>query len=163
MNLASVWDLPVLFVCENNLYAEFTPQAAQSKVHSIAERAPAYGMVGVSIDGNDALAVYDAAVAAVERARHGAGPTLIEARTYRWRGHHEGDAMLYRPKAEFEAWRANDPIPRFRGWLLGQGMLTEAAEQSLVDAVQAEVDAATEFARESPWPAPEAALEDVYA
>lgn len=163
MNLASVWDLPVLFVCENNLYAEFTPQAAQTKVHSIAERAAAYGMAGVSVDGNDAFAVYEAAAAAVERARGGAGPTLIEARTYRWRGHHEGDTMLYRAKDEFEAWRAKDPIPRLREWLLVEGVLIAEQEHALVTEVQAEVAAATAYARESPWPAADAALEDVYA
>jgi pyruvate dehydrogenase E1 component alpha subunit len=163
MNLASVWDLPVVFVCENNLYAEFTPQAAQTKVFSIAERAVAYRMPGVSIDGNDALAVYATAAAAVERARNGAGPTLIEARTYRWRGHHEGDPMLYRTKEELETWRAKDPIPRFRDWLFERSMLTAERERALVAEVRAEVDAATGFARQSPWPAPEAALEDVYA
>lgn len=162
MNLASVWDLPVLFVCENNLYAEFTPQAAQAKVHLIAERASAYGMAGVSIDGNDARVVYEAAVDAVDRARAGAGPTLIEALTYRWRGHHEGDTMFYRTKDEFDAWRAKDPIPRLREWLIAAGLLTSEAEGALVAEVQVEVNAATEFARQSPWPAPEAALEDVY-
>jgi pyruvate dehydrogenase E1 component alpha subunit len=163
LNLASLWDLPLVFVCENNLYAEFTPQAAHTKASSIAERAAAYKMPGVAVDGNDAVAVFGAAVTATDRARAGAGPTLIEALTYRYRGHHEGDPMAYRTTEELEAWRAKDPIPRLGSWLLSRGFLTEAEDQRLFAEVQAEVDAATEFARQSPWPAPEEALEDVYA
>jgi len=163
LNLASLWDLPVVFACENNLYAEFTPQAVHTKATAIAERAGAYKMPGVSVDGNDAVAVFAAASVALDRARHGAGPTLIEALTYRFRGHHEGDPMAYRTKEELAAWRARDPIPRFRAWLLSKGFFTETDDQRLVAEVQAEVDAATEYARQSPWPAPEEALEDVYA
>lgn len=163
LNLASVWELPVVFACENNLYAEFTPQAVHTKATSIAERAGSYKMPGLSVDGNDAPAVYAAAAQAVDRARHGAGPTLIEALTYRYRGHHEGDPMAYRTREEVEAWRQKDPIPRFRAWLLTKGFLSEPEDGRLVAEVQAEVDAATEFARQSPWPAPEDALEDVYA
>ncbi len=163
LNLASVWDLPLVFVCENNLYAEFTPQAVHTKATAIAERAAAYKMAGVTVDGNDAVAVFAAAADALDRARHGAGPTLVEALTYRYRGHHEGDPMAYRTKEEVESWRQRDPIPRFQGWLLGKGFLSEADDQRLVAEVKSEVDAATEFARQSPWPAPEATLEDVYA
>jgi pyruvate dehydrogenase E1 component alpha subunit len=163
LNLASVWDLPIVFVCENNLYAEFTPQTVHTKATSIAERASAYKMPGLTVDGNDVLAVFGTAADALDRARHGAGPTLMEALTYRYRGHHEGDPMSYRTKEELEAWRAKDPIPRFRRWLLDRGFLTEADDQRLVAEVQAEVDAATEFARQSPWPTPEETLEDVYA
>lgn len=163
LNLASVWDLPLVFVCENNLYAEFTPQAVHTKATAIAERAAAYKMAGVTVDGNDAVAVFAAAADALDRARHGAGPTLVEALTYRYRGHHEGDPMAYRTKEEVESWRQRDPIPRFQGWLLGKAFLSEADDQRLVAEVQSEVDAATEFARQSPWPAPEATLEDVYA
>ncbi len=144
----------MVFVCENNLYAEFTPQAVHTKATSIAERAAAYKMPGLSVDGNDAVAVFAAAADALDRARHGAGPTLIEALTYRFRGHHEGDPMAYRTKEEVEAWHARDPIPRFRAWLLGKGFFTEADDRRLVAEAQAEVDAATEFARRSPWPAP---------
>jgi pyruvate dehydrogenase E1 component alpha subunit len=163
LNLASVWDLPLVFVCENNLYAEFTPQTVHTKATAIAERAAAYKMAGVTVDGNDAVAVFAAAADALDRARHGAGPTLVEALTYRYRGHHEGDPMAYRTKEEVESWRQRDPIPGFRGWLGGKGFLSEADDQRLVAEVQSEVDAATEFARQSPWPAPEATLEDVYA
>ncbi|MBI2526039.1 MAG: thiamine pyrophosphate-dependent dehydrogenase E1 component subunit alpha [Candidatus Rokubacteria bacterium] len=163
LNLASVWELPVVFVCENNLYAEFTPQSVHTKAGSIAQRAGAYGMRGVRVDGNDVPAVFAAAAEAVELARGGRGPTLIEAMTYRFRGHHEGDPMAYRQKAELEEWRAKDPLPRFRGWLGERGWLTDAERARLEAEVQAEVNAATEFARQSPWPAPEAALEGVYA
>jgi pyruvate dehydrogenase E1 component alpha subunit len=163
LNLASVWELPVLFVCENNLYAEFTPQAVHTKASSVAERAAAYRMPGVRVDGNDAVAVFASAAEAVDRARTGAGPSLIEALTYRYRGHHEGDPMAYRTKEELEAWRAKDPIPRLRAWLLSRKFLSEADDQRLVAEVRAEVDAATEFARRSPWSSPDDVLEDVYA
>ena len=163
LNLAAVWELPVVFVCENNLYAEFTPLAAHTRSGSIAERAAAYRMPGITVDGNDVLAVRDAAATAVDLARAGGGPTLLEALTYRWRGHHEGDPMTYRPREELEAWRAKDPIPRFGAWLRERGLLAAAEDARLHAEVQAEVDGATEFARQSPWPAPETALEDVYA
>ena len=163
LNLAAVWDLPIVFVCENNLYAEFTPQAVHTKGTSIAARAAAYGMRGVRVDGNDVPALFDAAAEAIDLARTGAGPTLLEAMTYRWRGHHEGDAMAYRTKDELETWRAKDAIPRFRAWLLERAMLTADDDTRLVSGVAAEVDDATELPRRSPWPAPEAALEDVHA
>ena len=163
LNLASVWELPVVFVCENNQYAEFTPLSVHTKVTAIVERASAYGMPGATVDGNDAVAVHKTAAAAVARARSGGGPTLVEALTYRHRGHHEGDAMSYRPSGEAEAWRSRDPIDRFREWLGGRGWLDEAAAARIDHEVQAEVEAATEYARQSPWPEPSATLEDVYA
>ena len=162
-NLACVWDLPIVFVCENNLYAALTPQSAHTKGTVIADRAAGYGMRGVRVDGNDVLAVYAAASAAIDAARAGEGPTLIEAMTYRWHGHHEGDRMAYRTKEEMNAWREQDPIPRFGAWLDARGYLTAVEDERLVADVKAEIEAATEFARQSPWPAPEAALEDVYA
>jgi pyruvate dehydrogenase E1 component alpha subunit len=163
LNLASLWDLPVVFVCENNQYAEFTPLSTHTKVTAIAERAGAYGMPGTTIDGNDAVLVHETAVAAIVRARSGGGPTLVEALTYRQRGHHEGDAMSYRPAGEAEAWRTRDPIDRLRAWLGDRGWLDAAAAARIEGEVQAEVDAATEFARQSPWPEPSASLEHVYA
>jgi pyruvate dehydrogenase E1 component alpha subunit len=163
LNLASVWELPVVFVCENNLYAEFTPIAVHTKATSIAERASAYRMRGATVDGNDVPALFAAAATAIDLARNGAGPTLLEAMTYRWRGHHEGDAMSYRSKDEMAAWRDKDAIPRFRAWCVQRGVVTAAEDERLVAEVGAEVERATEFARRSPWPAPEAALEDVYA
>jgi TPP-dependent pyruvate/acetoin dehydrogenase alpha subunit len=163
LNLASVWDLPVVFVCENNLYAEFTPRSVHSKVAAVADRAGGYGMPGVTVDGNDAVAVYATAGEAIERARAGAGPMLIEALTYRYRGHHEGDPMHYRSREELDAWRARDPLPRLGAWLRDRGWLDEAEEAEVVQEVRREVDTATEFARQSPWPATEDGLEDVLA
>jgi TPP-dependent pyruvate/acetoin dehydrogenase alpha subunit len=163
LNLASLWDLPVVFVCENNQYAEFTPLSAHTKVTAIAARAASYGMPGAAVDGNDAVAVHDVTVGAVARARAGGGPTLLEAVTYRQRGHHEGDAMAYRPPGEAESWRARDPIVGLRAWLDARGWLDDAEATRIEGEVQAEVDAATDFARRSPWPEPTAALEDVYA
>jgi TPP-dependent pyruvate/acetoin dehydrogenase alpha subunit len=163
LNLAAVWDLPVVFVCENNLYAEFTPQSVHTRATCIAERAAAYRMRGVTVDGNDVPALFAAAGQAIDAARAGAGPTLLEAMTYRWRGHHEGDPMTYRAREELERWRARDPIAAFRGWLGAQGWLGEPEDAALRADVAAEIERATAFARSSPWPAPEAALEDVHA
>jgi pyruvate dehydrogenase E1 component alpha subunit len=163
LNLACVWDLPVVFVCENNGYAEYTPQSVHTKGAAISARAAGYGMRGVRVDGNDVPALFGVAAAAIEAARAGQGPTLLEATTYRWRGHNEGDRMTYRTKDEVAAWREKDAIPRFRAWLEARGYLDAGEEARLVAGVRAEVDEATEFARQSPWPAPEAVLDDVYA
>jgi len=163
LNLAGVWDLPVVFVCENNLYAEFTPQSVHTRAPVIAGRAAAYGMRGLRVDGNDVPALFAAAADVIEAARHGTGPSLIEAMTYRYRGHHEGDPMTYRTREELEAWRARDPILRFGQWLRDRGWLGDDDAARLAAQAQAQVDAATEFARQSAWPPPEATLEDVYA
>lgn len=127
LNVAAVWQLPVIFVCENNLYGEFTPAHETSRLVDLARRADAYGMPGVVVDGNDVEAVSDAAESAIDRARNGGGPTLIEAKTYRHRGHSRNDPARYRPPAEVEEWMAKDPIPRLRnrlesevGWSLDQ-------------------------------------------
>src|SRR5512135_611801 len=118
LNLAGLWKLPVIFFCENNLYGEGTPQAKQAPVADLAVRASSYAMPGVTVDGNDVLAVYDATKAAADRARSGSGPTLIEGKTYRQRGHYEGDPMVYRSKAEMEEWKGRDPVVAFRSRLL---------------------------------------------
>ena len=163
LNLACVWDLPIVFVCENNLYAEYTPQSVHTKGASIAARASGYGMRGVRVDGNDVPAVFAAAAGAIDSARRGEGPTLLEAMTYRWRGHNEGDRMAYRTRDEVTAWREKDAIPRFRAWLEAVGYLDAQGDERLVAGVRTKVEAATEFARQSPWPAPGTALDDVYA
>src|SRR5512137_3229963 len=137
LNLACVWDLPIVFVCENNLYAALTPQSVHTKGMAIAERAAGYGMRGVRIDGNDVLAVFRTAGAAIDAARRGEGPTLIEAMTYRWHGHHEGDRMTYRTKEEMAAWREKDAIPRFRAWLEAVGYLDAQGDERLVAEVRA--------------------------
>lgn len=161
-NLAGLWKLPVIFFCENNLYGEGTPQNKQAPVADLARRAEGYGFPGVVVDGNDVLAVYEATKSAVERARAGEGPTFIEGKTYRFRGHYEGDPMVYRSKAELEAWRSRDPLPAFRQRLLDDGI--EGAEIEALEAeIQAGLDEAVAFAADSPPPEPESALEGVYA
>lgn len=163
INMAAIWRLPVLFVCENNLYAMGTRQSMVMLLENVADRAAAYGIPGVVVDGNDVLAVYEAAGQAVERARRGGGPTLIECKTYRHKGHSRFDPATYRPKEEVEAWLKRDPIPRFRSRLLEAGVLTGAEADALEQEVAVEVEEAVKFALEGPYPKPEEALEDVYA
>lgn len=161
-NLAGLWKLPVIFFCENNLYGEGTPQNKQAPVADLSLRAKGYGFPGIVVDGNDVLAVYEASNTAVERARAGEGPTFVEGKTYRFRGHYEGDPMVYRTKAELEAWRSRDPLPAFRNRLLDNGFAATEIEAIEAD-IQASLDQAVEFAADSPPPEPETALEGVYA
>jgi TPP-dependent pyruvate/acetoin dehydrogenase alpha subunit len=163
MNLAAIWKLPVLFVCENNGYAQSTPVEYALSVPHVADRAAAYGMPGVTVDGQDVVAVWEAAAAAVERARAGHGPSLIECMTYRYYGHHQGDEThRYRTKEEEEAARGRDCIRKFREYLLEQG----AAQQQELDAIDAtnrkKMDEAVAFAETSPLPKPADLLTDVY-
>lgn len=163
LNLASIWKLPTLFVCENNLYATEVPFSYASGNPHVGNRGPAYGMESLTVDGNDVLAVHEAAEEAVQRARAGAGPTLIECRTYRTRAHAEGmrDAG-YRTPEEVEEWKARDPITRYNEWLLHN---EEAGPETLA-AIEAEVKVmvadAEEFARTSPWPEPDTVSEHVF-
>lgn len=163
LNLASVWRLPVLFVCENNLYAGAQRYEDHTKVPNIADRAAGYAMPGVVVDGNDALAVYRSAVEARARAVAGDGPTLIEYKTYRWRGHGESDLQLYQPKEEIAAWQALCPIPKLRGDILAQGLISEDELREMENQIDAIVQDAIRFAEESPYPEPHEALEDVFA
>jgi len=164
VNLATVWDLPVLFVCENNMYATEVAFSSATRNPQVANRGPAYGLPGVAVDGNDVLAVYAVAREAVERARAGGGPTLIECRTYRTRSHAEGMRDVgYRTRDEVEAWKAQDPIQRLRQHLLSLGD-TSAAELDGVEAeVQAQVEEAAEFAKASAWPDPATANRYTYS
>jgi pyruvate dehydrogenase E1 component alpha subunit len=162
LNLAGLWKLPVIFFCENNLYGEGSPQHTQAPIKDLAQRAAGYGFPGVIVDGNDVLAVYEATCKAAERARQGAGPTLIEGKTYRLRGHYEGDPMLYRDKTEIEAWRQRDPLTTFRRYLLQYTRYAEADLQAIESAIQTELAEAVAFATASPTPTPETALEGVY-
>lgn len=164
INLAAIWDLPVLFVCENNRYATEVPFATITKVPSIAGRAASYGLPGITVDGNDVIAVYEAAGEAVRRARAGQGPTLLECLTYRTRPHAEGQRDLgYRTAAEVEEWRGRDPITRFKAALLARGTAT-AEELAVIDSeVEAVVAEALAYARNSPWPDPETAAARVYS
>ena len=161
INMASIWDLPVLFVCENNLYAMGTHQSRVMAIENIADRAVAYGIPGVVVDGNDVLAVYEAAHEAVDRARKGEGPTLIECKTYRHKGHSRFDPATYRPKEEVEEWMKRDPIVQFRAKLIEMRTLTEEEINKIEQEVTAMVEDAVKFAMESPYPAPEEALENL--
>ncbi len=163
VNFAAVRKLPVLFVCENNLYGEYSPYEVTAPVPHVADRAPAYGIPGVIVDGNDVHAVYGAIVEAAERARAGDGPTLIECKTYRYRGHSMSDPAKYRPKGELEAWQAKDPIRRLGKKLRQAGSLDDELAEEINRQAQAKVDAATEYAKEQPYPAIESILEDIYA
>jgi pyruvate dehydrogenase E1 component alpha subunit len=162
INMASTWKLPVIFVCENNLYAMGTHQSRVMAIENVADRAIAYGIPGVAVDGNDVLAVYEATQTAVERSRKGEGPTLIECKTYRHKGHSRVDPAKYRPKKEVEEWLAKDPIKRFKEKLLQKNIVTEAEIQQISNEVLAEIESTVKFAMESPYPTPEEALEDVY-
>jgi len=163
INMAAVWRLPVVFVCENNLYAMGTRQSIVMAIENIADRAAAYGIPGVSVDGNDVLAVYEAASEAVNQARKGEGPTLIECKTYRHKGHSRFDPATYRPKGEVEEWLKKDPILRFKSKLIEMGILTEQENEELSREAASAVEEAVKFAMESPFPQPEEALRDVYA
>ena len=163
LNLAQVWQLPVVFVCENNLYMEYTPIAAMTAVeHPAADRAAAYGMESIIVDGNDADAVYRIAQAAFARARAGHGPSLIEAKTYRHGGHSRADPGTYRPEAEVKAWLARDPIPAYRARLLSFGIDAGVIEGIEKEAM-ARVDEATEAAKASDVPAAEVLETDLWA
>ena len=163
LNMAATWELPVLFICENNLYAMGTRQSQVMLIENVADRAPAYGIPGIIVDGNDVLAVYEAMKACVERARAGKGPTLIECKTYRHKGHSRVDPAAYRPKAEVSEWMKKDPIIRFKTHLLERQILTDQEAKKIEAEVTDSIEAAVEFAIKSPYPAPEEALEDVYA
>ena len=163
MNLAAVWDLPIVFICENNLYAEFSPISNQMRIDDVATRAAGYGMPGHVVDGNDPEAVLEVLAPAVERARSGGGPTLIEAKTYRLKGHYDGDPQNYRSKEELEEWRARDPVVTYRARLLRRSTATEEQLADLDEKLTAEVDAAVRWAMDSPAPDAETVTSGVFA
>jgi pyruvate dehydrogenase E1 component alpha subunit len=163
LNLASIWNLPVVFVCENNQYAMSMPVHRSMRVERVADRACAYGIPGRTVDGMDVLAVFEAAQEAVDRARRGDGPTLLECVTYRYRGHSKSDRQRYRTREEVERWRAQDPIDRFRRRLEEQGVLQPGEFEKLKAAAREQVEEAVRFAEESPEPDPATLLEGVYA
>lgn len=162
LNLASLWRLPVIFVCENNMYAGAQRYEEHTRVRHVADRAAGHAMPGEVVDGNDALAVYKATVQARQRALAGEGPTLLECKTYRCRGHGEADPQHYQPKEEIAAWREKCPIPRLRDDLLAQGLLTGDEMREMQAKAEAVVRDAVRFAEDSPYPLPEEALEDVW-
>jgi 2-oxoisovalerate dehydrogenase E1 component len=164
VNLAAAWQLPVVFVCENNLYATEVAFSEATRNPSVASRGQCYGLPGIAVDGNDVLAVYQAAREAVARARGGGGPTLIEGKTYRTRPHAEGmrDAG-YRTREEVEEWRARDPILRFRDKLVAAGTASEETLEAIDAEVRAMVAEGHQFAQESPAPDPSTVLDHVYS
>jgi pyruvate dehydrogenase E1 component alpha subunit len=161
-NMAGLWKLPVIFMCENNLYGEGTPQHKQAPIADLAARAAGYGFPGVIVDGNDVLAVYEAVRMAAERARAGLGPTFVEGKTYRQRGHYEGDPMVYRTQEEMEYWKARDPVVLFRRRLLEAGIFDEQTLDKVHQDVLRQLDEAVEFAKSAPIPKAEEALLGVY-
>ncbi len=162
LNLAAIWDLPVIFICENNQYAMTVDSSKVTAVKDVATRAKAYDMPGEVVDGNDVFAIEKAFTKALKRAREGKGPTLIEAKTYRWEGHWTGDPQVYRSRDEIQGWKEKDPILRFEKHLLDEGIL----KQDEIDARHAEtektIEAAVEFAMNSPEPDPASVLDNVY-
>ena len=162
MNMAAIWDLPAIFVCENNLYAASTPFKAAFKVENVADRASAYGMPGVVVDGNDVLAIYEVAGQAIDRARRGEGPTLIECKTYRLCGHSRSDPLTYRDKSEEALWREKEPIGRLASHLKEMGLSTDDALNQIEEEVKTLIDEAVAYAESSPDPLPTDALKHVF-
>jgi pyruvate dehydrogenase E1 component alpha subunit len=163
LNMASIWKLPIVFVCENNKYGMSMDIAKAMAVPNVADRASAYAMPGVALDGNDLPAVTAATRIAVTRARSGGGPSLIECKTYRLRGHSKSDRNLYRTREEIEAWRKRDPILRLQGELVAYGRFDAAELAAIEKTAQAQIEAALEFAKASPDPDPAELTRDVYA
>lgn len=162
LNLAALWKLPVIFIIEDNSWAISVAREKSTCVPDNSQRAAGYGIPGVRVNDNDALAVYEAVGVAVERARQGMGPSLIEVKTDRYFGHFQGDPELYRPTDEVSTLKANDPINRLGQQMVAQGMATEAELADIKDKAARDVADAIEFARQSPYPKPEAALEHVF-
>jgi acetoin:2,6-dichlorophenolindophenol oxidoreductase subunit alpha len=163
LNMAAVLDVPVVFVCQNNLYGEKTPVEATMKVATVAERAAAYGMPGVRVDGNDPDELFGVLSEAVDRARSGGGPTLVECMTFRFRGHSFGDNMKYIPAEQLAAAQEQDPVPRFRQRLLDAGVCTDDELSGIETAAAAILDEAVKEAMAAPAPSPEHLRDHVYA
>ncbi|HEY90305.1 MAG TPA: thiamine pyrophosphate-dependent dehydrogenase E1 component subunit alpha [Dehalococcoidia bacterium] len=163
INMASVWRLPVVYIIENNMYAEKTRISDTYLLTNLSDRAGAFGIPDVTVDGNDVIAVYEAVQIAVERARNGEGPSLVECKTYRMHGHFEGDPQTYKSAEEVEEWKKKDPIDMFRKRLAEMKIMTEQDADKMDAGIAGEIEEAVKFAKESPFPAPEEALEDVFA
>jgi len=162
LNGAAIWNLPVIFVCENNLYGASTAFSKVSKVKNVADRGAAYGIPSEIVEGNDVLAVNEAAKRAIARARKGEGPTLLELKTYRIGGHSRNDQAKYRDSNEVQEWFAKDPITKFGEFLVANGFTTSEKLSEINERIEREIDEAVEFAQQSPFNSPEKALENVY-
>jgi pyruvate dehydrogenase E1 component alpha subunit len=163
LNFAGVQRLPIIFVCENNQYAYSVPLEKSMAIDDVADRAESYGFEGVSINGNDVLAVYQSTLGAIARARNGDGPTLIECKTYRWHGHSEHDKAFYRTDEELAMWKSRDPIPTFTTYLQSRSVLDDAKLKEIVERVTKTIDEAVEYAMNAPDPDPADAVSDLYA
>lgn len=167
INMASIWNLPVVFVCENNMYGISMPQYRSDgrkgqNIKDVSDRAVAYGISGVTVDGNDVMAVKEAVSEAVKKARSGGGPSLVECKTYRHRGHFEGDPTVYRSDEELEQWKKKDPVDRFQKILLDQEVLNDQELKKLQEDVKEQINEALQFAKESPEPDISEVTTDVY-
>jgi len=163
LNFAGVQKLGFICIIQNNLWAESVPLKLQAGITDLSKRAAAYGFPGISVDGNDVAEVYEVTREAIERARNGGGPTLIECRTYRWYGHSEIDPANYRPPGEFEFWKAKDPIPRFEKILMEKGLLTAEEKERIAQGIEREIEGAIQAVEKAPPPRPEEAMEEVYS
>jgi pyruvate dehydrogenase E1 component alpha subunit len=163
LNMVAIWELPVVYVCENNQYGMSMSTNRAFKIERIAQRADAYGMAGTTVDGNDVLEVHEAAAEAVDRARSGGGPTLLECVTYRWKGHSKSDQERYRTKDEIEAWKRRDPIKLFRERLVSEGVIAEKEADGIEEQAHGTIADAVEFAMSSAEPDLDTILEGVYA
>ncbi len=165
VNLAAVWKVPAIFVCENNLYAISVAQQRSTVIQDVAKRAAGYGIPGITVDGMDVVKVYEAANKAIKRARNGGGPTLIECKTYRFRGHYAGEGdreRTYRSSEEVQEWMKRCPIKNFKSQLITKGILTEQRSADIEKNIILEIEGAVKFGQESSYPEPEEALEDLY-
>ncbi|WP_209123989.1 pyruvate dehydrogenase (acetyl-transferring) E1 component subunit alpha [Alkalihalobacillus sp. BA299] len=163
INLASIWKLPVVFICENNQYGMSGPVKDMVNIENIADRAQGYGIPGKVVDGNDIFDVMNGVNEAVEHARKGEGPSIIEAKTYRWKGHSKSDAKKYRTREEEKEWREKDPIARLRDVMIDASIFTEEDAERLREEAKKEVEDSVEFAKNSPEPSLDTLMEDIYA
>lgn len=162
LNFAATWNLPIVFICENNFYAELSPITVGMKQTNIGKKAEAYGIPGYSLDGYDLPVVYSALEEAIERARTGGGPTLLEFKTYRWRGHFEGDPQIYRSKDEVEQWKSRDPLAALRNEILQEEAIEENALKQMEQELASVMEDAVTFSRNSPIPDESFILSNVY-
>jgi pyruvate dehydrogenase E1 component alpha subunit len=163
VNLASIWKLPVVFICENNQYGMSGPVKDMVNIENIADRAKSYGIPGQVVDGNDVIDVMNGVYEAVDFARNGNGPSLIEAKTYRWKGHSKSDAKKYRTREEEQEWREKDPIARLKDLLIEEGIFTNDEAARLQQEAKQEIEESVEFAQNSPEPSIDTLMEDIYA
>ena len=163
LNMASIWDLPIIYLCENNVYGMSMPVKEAFNIENISDRKHSYNIEGITIDGNDLVQVYNTVSHFSRYTRRGEGPVLVEAKTYRWKGHSKSDAQVYRSKEEVKEWIARDPIKRYSNLLQDIGVIDEKTDEEIEKEVEAEIKKAVEFAQKSEFPQKSSVEEDVYA